>query len=688
MNELKTAMITHYQSSGSVYLHSLLDGHPQIMTIPGVPQLDSIIHGTFKDTEDALNVFNNNNPKFYDTSKMSLMDPYSSGLYRLGENADEGIITNQDLFSNYYFDNIHGKDLTPKNIILAFYIAYAKSHNIDIYNKKVILFHPHDMHRTIAMNNIFPDSKYLVTIREPVRGYYSRLNLMKNKSALRKIVNSHVGLLRDDANNVNELLEKNVSMKLIKIEDFAEHSKSIMQQLCKYLDIDYNLSLETSSFNSKLYWGANPKYKNNKFSNIRHIDPIPVKKNERVLFSIINHELNKITGYPSIKLSWLERKLKVWWLFLPFSEDIKWTINAFYYNKFKGQLDYYGRYQSRIRIILRLIKERFDLLYIYIRNSRKKGNYDKIKGYLIKPHNGHQDVCPLCNSINNRVVDNYRDENFLNCELLIKCYDCDLVFASKMPSSKELNAYYSSGLYYGKVTNPYSQDIQEYLFKLANSRLKLINEKIIEDEYRFVLDVGAGNALFGKALLSQYPDSIYDAVEPDIEIRNQWGSWVTNSFDNISKVKENKYSLIILSQILEHVNKPIEFLNKISTLVKRGGYIYIDVPYKDYLFKSSLEPHILFWNKKSLNILIKKIGLEVIFNDTAGMNFNKARKYFKDSSLINKLFNPWNYLRRINNIFIRFGFQPVFDTFDQLQADQYGGNRHWLRCITKNNKLN
>ena len=54
MNDLTVAMITHYQSSGSVYLHSLLDGHPQIMTIPGVPQLDSIIHGTFKDTEDAI----------------------------------------------------------------------------------------------------------------------------------------------------------------------------------------------------------------------------------------------------------------------------------------------------------------------------------------------------------------------------------------------------------------------------------------------------------------------------------------------------------------------------------------------------------------------------------------------------------------------------------------------------------
>ena len=46
MNALTISMITHYQSSGSLYLHSLLDGHPQIMTIPGVPELDPIIFGS------------------------------------------------------------------------------------------------------------------------------------------------------------------------------------------------------------------------------------------------------------------------------------------------------------------------------------------------------------------------------------------------------------------------------------------------------------------------------------------------------------------------------------------------------------------------------------------------------------------------------------------------------------------
>ena len=104
MDELTTAMITHYQSSGSLYLHSLFDGHPQIMTIPGVPELNPIIYGSFDTAQQALNVFNDANIKFYDTSKMTLGDLNTSGLHRLGRNADDGIITDKTLFKQFFLN--------------------------------------------------------------------------------------------------------------------------------------------------------------------------------------------------------------------------------------------------------------------------------------------------------------------------------------------------------------------------------------------------------------------------------------------------------------------------------------------------------------------------------------------------------------------------------------------------------
>ena len=55
----------------------------------------------------------------------------------------------------------------------------------------------------------------------------------------RNIAHSHLGLLSADAYNVYELLQNNMSMRIVKIEDFAEHSHFILLKLCKYLNIDY-----------------------------------------------------------------------------------------------------------------------------------------------------------------------------------------------------------------------------------------------------------------------------------------------------------------------------------------------------------------------------------------------------------------------------------------------------------------
>jgi len=387
MKRLKVAMITHYQSSGSLYLHSLLDGHPEIITIPGVPHLDSIINGHFSSAEHALEIFNKANPKFYDTSKMTYSDQNSSGLYRLGENADEGIVTNKKLFASFFNKCLSNEKLTPKNIILSLYYSYEKSHGLELTTKKIVLFHPHEIHRTISMHYIFPDSKYLVTIRNPARAYYSRLQLMKNKAKARNIAHSHVGLLLSDANNVYELLQHNMLMRIVKIEDFAEQSQFILIKLCEFLDIDYNESLKQSTFGSKLYWGANPNYKFNKFSNTRHKKTLPLKRNELTLFSIINKRMNLITGYPSVNLSWLERRLFFLWLFLPFTEDIDWIKKSKHYSSL---LDYNGVHLSRIKMMLKWLKERIILLVICIRNYRSKGYYDIIKESLIGPSSSKQ----------------------------------------------------------------------------------------------------------------------------------------------------------------------------------------------------------------------------------------------------------------------------------------------------------
>jgi 2-polyprenyl-3-methyl-5-hydroxy-6-metoxy-1,4-benzoquinol methylase len=128
-----------------------------------------------------------------------------------------------------------------------------------------------------------------------------------------------------------------------------------------------------------------------------------------------------------------------------------------------------------------------------------------------------------------------------------------------------------------------------------------------------VIDIGAGNAVFGLALKKQKNEVIYDVVEPNIQVQDKYGDWVNNSYTDINQIKRKSYDLVILNQVLEHIPDPINFLKSISKFIKNGGYLYIDVPFQDYLFKKSIEPHLIFLNHKSISFLMQNVGLKMVF---------------------------------------------------------------------------
>ena len=291
--------------------------------------------------------------------------------------------------------------------------------------------------------------------------------------------------------------------------------------------------------------------------------------------------------------------------------------------------------------------------------------------------------CPVCKSSDCVFYDTYNGNNFLSCKSIIQCTKCELFFTYKMPSNDELDIYYTSGLYYDKVSNPYDKEILKFSINLAKTRLELIAEKINVDGFNYVLDVGAGNACYGKLLFERYPNVKYDAIEPDSSVSDKWGDWVNQRFKSIDQLESESYNLVILNQVLEHVNNPVEFINSFLQFVNPDGYIYIDVPYKDYIYKPSVEPHLLFWNKKSLSIFLEKVGCKMLFCNTAGMPHRIAKRYFNKQSIFQKLTNPWLYKAKINSLMSNISFLKPFDTFKQFQSENYGGDRQWLRCIAQ-----
>ena len=125
----------------------------------------------------------------------------------------------------------------------------------------------------------------------------------------------------------------------------------------------------------------------------------------------------------------------------------------------------------------------------------------------------------LCKSIENEFVSSYPG-SFFSCKELFQCQYCELIFADKLPSKKELDEYYSNGLYHDMVSDPYKQEFLNFSLKISKSRLDLIFSKIEIKENPMVVDIGAGNARLGIALKECYDEADYDVVEPDVEVRS------------------------------------------------------------------------------------------------------------------------------------------------------------------------
>ena len=69
VSDLDIYLITHDLPSGSILLHSFLDSHPEIITIPGTPDIYSFVNDNYVDAASVLNKFEECNPYFYNTLK-------------------------------------------------------------------------------------------------------------------------------------------------------------------------------------------------------------------------------------------------------------------------------------------------------------------------------------------------------------------------------------------------------------------------------------------------------------------------------------------------------------------------------------------------------------------------------------------------------------------------------------------
>lgn len=136
-----------------------------------------------------------------------------------------------------------------------------------------------------------------------------------------------------------------------------------------------------------------------------------------------------------------------------------------------------------------------------------------------------------------------------------------------------------------------------------------------------VLDVGCSAGQFLNALKGKVKTRVgleLSANEVSF-IRKHLDFPVYNEPIQTAKIKEGPFDLVTALQVLEHVEEPVDFLKHLGTQLKKGGYLYLELPnlddalvstycvpgYADFYYR---EPHLSYFSKKTLALALKKAG--------------------------------------------------------------------------------
>ena len=123
---------------------------------------------------------------------------------------------------------------------------------------------------------------------------------------------------------------------------------------------------------------------------------------------------------------------------------------------------------------------------------------------------------------------------------------------------------------------------------------------------------------------------------------------------------DQKFDVIWMSHVFEHLSNPISFLNKIKSKMEKNGILFIEVPNvtkkKDYR-TFTIAPHAYNYSGLALQNILEKTGYEVISCDY----FGPPTKFHGALNKFYKKFKKTNFYPYYPKILFNSGKRGQFD---------------------------
>lgn len=206
---------------------------------------------------------------------------------------------------------------------------------------------------------------------------------------------------------------------------------------------------------------------------------------------------------------------------------------------------------------------------------------------------GHE--CPLCSQ--KRFTQHWLG--------LLRCESCKLVLSSSIwqPQANEI----MEDEFFGEGYEARKSSVWVEWFEASNNRKTLSRLNTIPTQGKRLLEIGVGSGSFLKAAKVKGFDVMGCDLSAPICRHVELKFGITMHCGLLSELQtENQFDVIVMNHVLEHVQKPVEFLQDVFRLLKPDGIVHIAVPNIDCWEASlpgwtSYEPyHLTYFNQQTL----------------------------------------------------------------------------------------
>ncbi|WP_035587206.1 class I SAM-dependent methyltransferase [Hippea jasoniae] len=274
---------------------------------------------------------------------------------------------------------------------------------------------------------------------------------------------------------------------------------------------------------------------------------------------------------------------------------------------------------------------------------------------------------------------------------VIECEQCGFKHIIPIPTSREIEQFYKEE-FYTKEKPVYFKNVEEdleWIYETYKNYYYLI-EKYISTKSRKLLEIGSGPGYFLKCGNQFGWKTI--GFEPSVAAYNYATSLGVNvinkAFDQKYLGKHEKFDVVCMINVLEHVADPIGLLESVKVLLNKEGVILVVAP-NDYnplqeILRRNFgfEPwwvapkhHINYFDFDSIRLLLERLGFNVVevlstfpmeFFLMSGINYVGDNKKGRECHFKRKIFeiNMYKYGREyitdIYRMFAKIGIGRQF----------------------------